>query len=56
MYARAPPRWLVQTDRLAGLLDFEAAMGQDVCLVEWPDRMPEEAMRFAKRGVSVSIR
>ena len=35
-----PYRLGAKADKMAGLIDFESAFRQDVCLIEWPDRMP----------------
>jgi tRNA A37 threonylcarbamoyladenosine biosynthesis protein TsaE len=35
-----PYRLGAKADKMAGLIDFEAAFQHDVCLIEWPDRMP----------------
>jgi len=31
-------------DKMAGLIDFATAFQEDVCLIEWPDKMPPAVM------------
>ena len=35
-----PYRLGAKMDKMSGLIDWESAFRQDVCLIEWPDRMP----------------
>ena len=36
-----PYRLGAKADKMAGLIDFGSAFESDVCLIEWPDRMPK---------------
>lgn len=46
----------MQADKMAGLINFEDAFAHDVCLIEWPDRMPKAVMDLPKRGVAIRVR
>ena len=35
-----PYRLGSKMDKMTGLIDWEAAFRGDVCLIEWPDKMP----------------
>ncbi|GAX78502.1 hypothetical protein CEUSTIGMA_g5941.t1 [Chlamydomonas eustigma] len=50
-----PYRLGAKADKMAGLIDFEAAFQQDVCLIEWPDRMPAEVMKLPMKGVTIIV-
>jgi tRNA A37 threonylcarbamoyladenosine biosynthesis protein TsaE len=43
------PYRLGTTDKMAGLIDFEAAFRNDVCVIEWPSRMPDSVMQLPRR-------
>jgi hypothetical protein len=43
------PYRLGTTDKMAGLIDFEAALQTDVCVIEWPSRMPDSVMQLPRR-------
>jgi tRNA A37 threonylcarbamoyladenosine biosynthesis protein TsaE len=43
------PYRLGTTDKMAGLIDFEAAFLNDVCVIEWPSRMPDSVMQLPRR-------
>jgi tRNA A37 threonylcarbamoyladenosine biosynthesis protein TsaE len=43
------PYRLGTTDKMAGLIDFEAAFQNDVCVIEWPSRMPDSVMQLPRR-------
>ncbi|KAL6754926.1 hypothetical protein V8C86DRAFT_275775 [Haematococcus lacustris] len=51
-----PYRLGTKVDKMAGLLDWAAAFQRDVCLVEWPDRMPRQVMALPHRGCQVLVR
>lgn len=36
-----PYRLGAKVDKMSGLIDWEPAFQNDVCLIEWPDRMPK---------------
>ena len=36
-----PYRLGSKVDKMSGLIDWETAFKQDVCLIEWPDKMPK---------------
>ncbi|KAG1680973.1 hypothetical protein FOA52_009932 [Chlamydomonas sp. UWO 241] len=44
-----------KADKIAGLIDFGSAFEKDVCLIEWPDRMPTGVMALPMAGVRVSV-
>ncbi|KAJ9518694.1 hypothetical protein QJQ45_018726 [Haematococcus lacustris] len=50
-----PYRLGTKVDKMAGLLDWAAAFQRDVCLVEWPDRMPRQVMALPHRGCQVLV-
>ncbi|GFR51699.1 hypothetical protein Agub_g14143 [Astrephomene gubernaculifera] len=50
-----PYRLGAKNDKMAGLIDFEAAFRRDVCLIEWPDRMPAAVMALAREGLAVEV-
>jgi hypothetical protein len=37
------------TDKMAGLIGVEAAFQNDVCVIEWPSRMPDSVMQLQRR-------
>ncbi|WIA23950.1 hypothetical protein OEZ85_013589 [Tetradesmus obliquus] len=43
------PYRLGTTDKMAGLIDFESAFQNDVCVIEWPSRMPDSVMQLPRR-------
>jgi tRNA A37 threonylcarbamoyladenosine biosynthesis protein TsaE len=45
-----------KSDRMAGLIDFAAAFRDDVCLIEWPDRMPAEVLKLPHKSVVLQVR
>lgn len=51
-----PYRLGAKSERFSGLLDWSTVMQQDMCLIEWPDRMPPEVLALATKGVTVRIR
>lgn len=50
-----PYRLGAKTDKMSGLIDFEVAFQREVCLIEWPDKMPGPVMALAERGLVVDI-
>jgi tRNA A37 threonylcarbamoyladenosine biosynthesis protein TsaE len=51
-----PYRLGTKTDKMAGLIDWETAFSRDICLIEWPDRMPAAVMELPHRGLAVTVR
>jgi tRNA A37 threonylcarbamoyladenosine biosynthesis protein TsaE len=43
------PYRLGTADKMAGLLDFESAFLADVCVIEWPSKMPSSVMNLPRR-------
>jgi len=50
-----PYRLGQKADKMSGLISYEEAFERDVCLIEWPDRMPKAVMDLPKRGVTVAV-
>ncbi|GIL92769.1 hypothetical protein Vretifemale_20247 [Volvox reticuliferus] len=50
-----PYRLGQKSDKMAGLIDFETAFRREVCLIEWPDKMPGSVMAMAERGLAVDV-
>ncbi|GLI67710.1 hypothetical protein VaNZ11_011978 [Volvox africanus] len=50
-----PYRLGQKCDKMAGLIDFETAFRREVCLIEWPDKMPGSVMAMAERGLAVDV-
>mmetsp|Transcript_29259 Transcript_29259/g.57441 ORF Transcript_29259/g.57441 Transcript_29259/m.57441 type:complete len:845 (-) Transcript_29259:111-2645(-) len=49
------PFRLKNADKMAGLIDFDCALREHVCLIEWPDKMPTGVMEGISKGLSVSV-
>lgn len=43
------PYRLGNADKMAGLIDFTSAFQQDICLIEWPSKMPPAVMDLPRR-------
>jgi histidine triad (HIT) family protein len=43
------PYRLGNADKMAGLIDFAAAFQEDICLIEWPERMPASVLALPRR-------
>ncbi|GLC36767.1 putative tRNA N6-adenosine threonylcarbamoyltransferase [Pleodorina starrii] len=50
-----PYRLGTKNDKMAGLIDFDAAFRREVCLIEWPDKMPAAVMEMAMAGLAVDV-
>ncbi|KXZ44450.1 hypothetical protein GPECTOR_67g290 [Gonium pectorale] len=48
-----PYRLGAKNDKMAGLIDFDGALRRDVCVIEWPDRMPGSVMAVVERGLAL---
>jgi hypothetical protein len=42
-------------DKMAGLINFEAAFQSDVCVIEWPSRMPDSVVQLPRRYAAVFL-
>lgn len=50
------PYRLGTTDKMAGLIDFESAFQQDVCVIEWASKMPSSVMTLPRnRTIEINI-
>ena len=47
------PYRLGKADKMAGLIDFTSAFQEDICVIEWPDRMPASVMALPRNRTLV---
>jgi tRNA A37 threonylcarbamoyladenosine biosynthesis protein TsaE len=40
---------LLFADKMAGLIDFQTAFQEDICLIEWPSKMPAGVMALPRK-------
>lgn len=49
------PYRLKNSDKMVGLIDFDYALEKDICLVEWPDKMPKIIQEKWQTGIRIHV-
>lgn len=49
------PYRLKVADKMAGVIDFDEALEKDICLIEWPNKMPSSIQERFVKGIRIHV-